>query len=286
MILCIFIFSQSSLAGNVKIFELHPKKNRNPLIIKDTIENANLVVMAKAEEKDILGNYDELVFRYFFDDDEGYSDKDVDIWLRDYELFLQNKRDRINSLIEFETAESSREICDKKGTIFLQVSYGKDIFGADNIEFMIHKELQVIPEGDPISIEKSEWKRTTGEIPGGIYGQRSSYSEASKITKKRGYTISSSIQLPVDIVSLAFGFDVQKEVSTENSKSLYVSGDIPPNEKGVWVRRYEEVQYKGKIIQWSNVGKKSEIGEVTVTDYHFVSFLRRTKSGIWEPLPP
>lgn len=123
-------------------------------------------------------------------------------------------------------------------------------------------------------------------MPGGPYGRSVSFSAGDSESRGRSVSLSANVGINIWVLNVGFGINVSDSVSSGTSTGLSMSGNILPNQFGVFYRQTQRLERLGKIIHRAACGDTSVVGDARVTDWNWAPDLAVTQNGICPPAPP
>lgn len=258
----------------LEIAVLYPSHYNQTGIITDTIENTQLKMIAQIDP--LLSESYNLKSFLHYTDTRLFPQQKVGIrHLADFKLYFRFKTQK---LPEYARSHST--------VLYLQIIDKEKILVSDTKDIRVHRKREIsYDEKNWKHVENCEWEEVSGVFHGGVNGSEVAYTESHKSIKKRSINMSPQFSLGLKFISAGFGIDIQKDVESEKSIRFDVKQKIPPNEKAIWHRRCEKMEKRADLMEWSDIGEKTKIGDLVLTDWLFIPFLRTTKNGLWEKLP-
>jgi hypothetical protein len=151
------------------------------------------------------------------------------------------------------------------------------------IKLIIHRKADMIYNGESRVAERFPAKRVSDCIPGGQFGIDVSYYEGQSESQSRSLGFSWNANLGVSNspfapgnpwllginFSAGFGMNVNEQVSSDQSKSIHISGHIMPGTYGAFYRQTTKVLRIAKLVGYNECGQSFALGEAILTDWLF-----------------
>ncbi|MFH1131287.1 MAG: hypothetical protein V1754_08125 [Pseudomonadota bacterium] len=158
------------------------------------------------------------------------------------------------------------------------------------IKMTIHKKVDMYYDGNMRIVERFAPVLVSGCTSGGNIGRDVSYSETKSESNARsaGFSYHAETALTLGLpsnpfalslnLSTGFGVNVNEHVSSDKSKSLYLSGHILPGNFAAFYRQTSKFERSADLSAYSVCGEKVSLGAVILTDWTYTPDLAQGSS--------
>ena len=150
------------------------------------------------------------------------------------------------------------------------------------LKLTIHRKAELDYRGETKMAQRFPAQRVSGCMPGQDIGRDVVYSEGSHESRSRAISFNWNVGVGGNIApipgnpfalginfNVGFGVNINSQVSTDQSKSLQLSGHILPGEYGSFYRQTTKWYRVGKIMVHTKCGQAYLAGNAIVTDWTF-----------------
>ena len=150
------------------------------------------------------------------------------------------------------------------------------------LKLTIHRKAELDYRGEQKMAQRYPAQRVSGCMPGQDIGRDVVYSEGSHESRSRAISFNWNVGVGGNLApipgnpfalginfNVGFGVNINSQVSTDQSKSLQLSGHILPGEYGSFYRQTTKWYRIGKIMVHTKCGQSYHAGNAIVTDWTF-----------------